>query len=139
MPPFLKSCLRGHPLHPLEEIHGDSVRPLYEFPCWTTSTIYPPEGVEHLLQTSLNWHKWVTSGALLMKQPHLETSTLSPADIEQIVAQLEEARQLLLDRIAHAEAEEARITEEIASWEDIVYKSAALDIAQYRTKRIHST
>ena len=80
-------------------------------------------------------HQW----CLPMKQPHLETSTLSPADIEQIVAQLEEAWQLLLDRIAHAEAEEAWITEEIASWEDIVYKSAALDIAQYRTKRIHST
>lgn len=99
-------------------------------------TTYPPEGVGHLFQTSINWHKWVASGALPIKEPHLETSTLSPADIQNIIAQLEEARQCLIDRIEHSEAEEAWTTDQIVAWEDIVYKSAAIDVAQHRVKRM---
>ena len=56
---------------------------------------------------------------------------LSQADIQQVVSQLEEARELLLQRIAHAEAEEADVTEQIATWENIVYKSATLNLAQH--------
>jgi len=63
-------------------------------------------------------------------------SKLSPADVQQIVAQLEEARELLLDRIAHSEAEEAQITKQIATWEDLVHKSAALDVVQHHINRM---
>lgn len=61
---------------------------------------------------------------------------LSQADIQQVVSQLEEARELLLQRIAHAEAEEADVTEQIATWENMVYKSATLDLAQHRINRM---
>jgi len=65
------------------------------------------------------------------READIETSKLSPADIQQIIAQLEEAWELLLDQIAHSEAEEAQITKQIATWEDLVYKSAALDVVQH--------
>jgi hypothetical protein len=61
----------------------------------------------------------------------VETSTLSPTNIKQIVGQLEGAQQLLLDRIAHTEAEEAEIMDQIATWEDLVYKSATLVVVQH--------
>ena len=66
------------------------------------------------------------------REANIEMSKLSPADVQQIVAQLEEARELLLDRIAHSEAKEAQITKQIATWEDLVHKSAALDVVQHR-------
>ena len=47
-----------------------------------------------------------------------------------IKAQLEQARQLLVDRIAHAEAKVDWVTEQIREWEDIVYISAQLDNAK---------
>ena len=58
-------------------------------------------------------------------------SKLSPADIQKIIAQLEEAQELLLDQIAHSKAEEAQITKQIATWEDLVYKSTTLDVVQH--------
>ena len=136
LPPFLISCIRGEPLHPQEEICSDAVRPSYAFPWWISPTTFPPEGVDDILQTSLNWYRWISKGGLPTTEPHLETSKLSPVDIELITAQLEEARQRLLDRIAHCEAEEAWTTEEIASWEDLVYKSATLDVAQHRVNHM---
>ena len=129
MPPFLKSCLQGKPLHPQEEIIEDAVRPLYEFPWWITRMDYPLQGVEHLFHKSFQWHKWMGQGGLPIIQPDIETSKLSPADIQQI-----KARQRLLDRIAHAEAEEAWIDEQIAGWEDIVFNLAALDLRRLREK-----
>ena len=57
-------------------------------------------------------------------------SKLSPEDVNHIKAQLEQARQLLVDRIAHAEAEVDWVTEQIREWEDIVYISAQLDNAK---------
>ena len=66
------------------------------------------------------------------REANIETSKLSPADVQQVIAQLEEAQELLLDRIAHSKAEEAQITKQIATWEDLVYKSAALDVVQHR-------
>jgi len=136
LPPFLQSCLRGEPLHPQERICRDSVRLAYDFPWWITQITYPPEGIDRLLKTSLNWYKWVAGGALPRREADIETSKLSPADVQQIVAQLEEARELLLDRIAHSEAEEAQITKQIATWEDLVHKSAALDVVQHRINRM---
>ena len=47
-----------------------------------------------------------------------------------IKAQLEQARQLLVDWIAHAEAEVDWVTEQIREWEDIVYILAQLDTAK---------
>ena len=47
-----------------------------------------------------------------------------------IKAQLEQAWQLLVDRIAHAEAEVDWVMEQIREWEDIVYISAQLDTAK---------
>jgi hypothetical protein len=136
LPPFLQSCLRGQPLHPQEQICKDSVQPYYEFPWWITQITFPPEGVERLLRTSLKWYKWAAGGALPRTEADLKTSALSPADIKQIIIHLEQARQLLLDRIERAEAEEAEITDQIATWEDIVYRSAALDVATHRVNRM---
>ena len=136
MPPFLKSCLQGKPLHPQEEIIEDAIWPLYEFPWWITRMDYPPEGVKHLFRKSFQWHKWMAQGGLPIIQPDIETSKLSLADIQQIKAQLEDARQHLLDRIARAEAEEAWVDEQIAGWEDIVFNSAALDFGRLREKRL---
>jgi hypothetical protein len=136
MPPFLKSCLQGKPLHPQEEIIEDAVRPSYEFPWWITRMDYPRQGVEHLFRKSFQWHKWMAQGGLPIIQPDIETSKLSPADIQQIKAQLEEAQQRLLDRIARAEAEEAWVDEQIAGWEDIVFNSAALDLGRLHEKRL---
>lgn len=45
---------------------------------------------------------------------------------------MEKARELLVARIEHAEAEERSVTDQIAEWEDIVYRSAALDVAKHR-------
>jgi hypothetical protein len=96
----------------------------------------PPEGVDRLLRKSLAWYKWVADGSLPMRQGDLETSKLSPADIQQTISQLEEARDLILDRIAHAEVEEAQITKQIATWEELVYQSAALNVLQHRVNRM---
>ena len=97
---------------------------------------YPRQGVEHLFRKSFQWHKWMAQGGLPIIQPDIEMSKLSPADIQQIKAQLEEARQRLLDRIARAEAEEAWVDEQIAGWEDIVFNSAALDLGRLHEKRL---
>ena len=68
---------------------------------------------------------------MLRREADIETSKLSPADVQQIVAQLEEAWELLLDWIAHSKAKEAQITKQIATWEDLVHKSSALDVVQH--------
>ena len=136
MPPFLKSCLQGKPLHPQEEIIEDVIWPLYEFPWWITRMDYPLQGVEHLFHKSFQWHKWMAQGGLLIIQPDIKMSKLSPADIQQIKAQLEEAQQCLLDHIAHAEAEEAWANEQIAGWEEIVFNSAALDLVRLHEKHL---
>lgn len=70
------------------------------------------------------------------REDDIRTSELSPADIKKLIGNLEQARQLLLDRIAHAEAEEADITDQIPIWEDLVYRSAALDVEQHRVNRM---
>ena len=97
---------------------------------------YPPQGVEHLFHKSFQWHKWMAQGGLPIMQPDIETSKLPLADIQQIKAQLEEARQHLLDHIAHAEAEEAWVDEQIAGWEDIVFNSVALDLVRLHEKHL---
>ena len=130
MPAFLRCCLRGELLHPDEEIHGDAVRPSYDLPWWNTKITFPPGGVFHVLSKSVKWYKWVAGGALPRKEPDVDTSKLSPEDVNRIKAQLEQARQLLVDRIAHAEAEVDWVTEQIREWEDIVYISAQLDNAK---------
>ena len=56
--------------------------------------------------------------------------SLSPEDMNHIKAQLEQAQQLLVDWIAHAEAEVDWVMEQIREWEDIVYISAQLDTAK---------
>ena len=134
MPPFLKSCLQGKPLHPQEEIIEDAVQPSYEFPWWITQMDYPLQGVEHLICKSFQWHKWMAQGGLPIMQPDIKMSQLSPADIQYIKAQLEEAQQHLLDHIACAEAEEAWVTEQIAGWEDIVLNLTALDLVRLHEK-----
>lgn len=108
------------------------MQPNYEFAWWMTQFPFPPDGVDQLLSKSIDWYKWVARGSLPRTEGDLPTSMLKPTDIDQVVAQLEEARDLLLDRIAHAEAEEADITEQIATWEDLVFKSASLDVLQQR-------
>jgi len=60
-----------------------------DFPWWITQITYPPEGVDCLLKTSLNWFKWVAGGAFPRREANIEMSKLSPADIQQIIAQLE--------------------------------------------------
>ena len=130
MPAFLRCCLRGEPLHPDEEIHADAVRPSYDCPWWNTRITFPPEGVFHVLSKSVKWYKWVAGGALPRKEPDVDTSKLSPEDVTCIKAQLEQAWQLLVDRIAHAEAKVDWVTEQIREWEDIVYISAQLDTAK---------
>jgi len=70
------------------------------------------------------------------REANIEMSKLSPADVQQIIAQLEEAQELLLDRIAHSEAEEAQITKQIATWEDLVHKSTALDVVQHHINHV---
>ena len=69
-------------------------------------------------------------------QPDIETSKLSPANIQHIKAQLEEAWQCLLDHMDCAEAEEAWVTKQIAGGEDIVFKSAALDLVRLHDKHL---
>ena len=56
--------------------------------------------------------------------------TLQSYHVNRIKAQLEQAWQLLVDRIARAEAEVDWVTEQIWEWEDIVYISAQLDTAK---------
>ena len=136
MPPFLKSCFQGKPLHPQEDIIEDAVWPSYKFAWWITQMDYPPQGVKHLFHKSFQWHKWMAQGGLPIMQPDIETSKLSPANIQHIKAQLEEAQQHLLDRIARAEAKEAWVTEQIAGWEDIVFNSAALDLVRLHDKHL---
>ena len=136
IPPFLQSCVCGQPLHPRQQICEDSIQVNYEFPWWITEITYPPEGVHQVLNMSAKWFKWVAKGALPRRGGDLETCKLSPANTEKVVAQLEEARQLLLSRIAHAEAKEAEITKQIATWENLVYKSATLDVVQHRVNHM---
>ena len=83
-----------------------------------------------MLSKSVKWYKWVAGGALPRKEPNVDMSKLSPEDVNHIKAQLEQARQLLVDRIACAEAEVDWVTEQIREWEDIVYISAQLDNAK---------
>ena len=78
----------------------------------------------------------MAQGGLPIIQLDIETSKLSLADIQQIKAQLEEARQCLLDRIACAEAEEAWVDEQIAGWEDIVFNLAPLDLGRLHEKQL---
>jgi len=54
------------------------------------------------------------------READIEMSKLSLANVQQIIAQLEEAQKLLLDQIAHSKAKEAQITKQIATWEDLV-------------------
>ena len=42
----------------------------------------------------------------------------------------------LLDHIAHAEAEEAWVDEQIAGWEDIVFNSVTLDLVRLHEKHL---
>ena len=82
-----------------------------------------------MLSKSVKWYKWVASGALPQKEPDVDTSKLSPKDVNCIKAQLEQARQLV-DQIAHAKATVDWVTEQIQEWEDIVYILAQLDNAK---------
>ena len=54
----------------------------------------------------------MAQGGLPIMQPDIETSKLSPANIQHIKAQLEEAWQCLLDHMDCAEAKEAWVTEQ---------------------------
>ena len=83
-----------------------------------------------MLSKSVKWYTWVAGGALPRKEPYVDTSKLSPKDVNHIKAQLEQAQQLLVDQIAHAEAEVDWVTEQIWEWEDIVYILAQLDTAK---------
>ena len=83
-----------------------------------------------MLSKSVKWYKWVASGALPWKEPDVDTLKLSPEDVNRIKAQLEQAQQLLVDQIAHAEAKVDWVMEQIREWEDIVYISAQLDNAR---------
>ena len=64
------------------------------------------------------------------KEPDVDMSKLSPEDMNHIKAQLEQAWQLLVDRIACAKAEVDWVMEQIQEWQDIVYISAQLDNAK---------
>jgi hypothetical protein len=114
----------------------DELRPAYELAWWITRITYPPEGIQHLLLKSYNWYKWMAKGGLPVKQPDTETSKLSPAEIQHIKTQLEEARQRLLERIERAEAEEVWVTDQIEAWEEIVYNSAAIDLMRLHNRRM---
>ena len=39
-------------------------------------------------------------------------------------------------KVLHSEAKEAQITKQIATWEDLVHKSDALDVVQHRINRM---
>ncbi|EDR04859.1 uncharacterized protein LACBIDRAFT_330022 [Laccaria bicolor S238N-H82] len=135
VPPFLKSCLQGNPLHPQEAFMDDCIRPAYEFAWWNTRITFPPGGIDQLLKRSYNWFRWMAKGGLPIKYPDTETSTLTPAEVQHIKTQLENARDRLLERIKRAEAEEEWVTNEISVWEEIVQQSALIDLMRYHKNR----
>ncbi|EDQ98107.1 uncharacterized protein LACBIDRAFT_336264 [Laccaria bicolor S238N-H82] len=64
--------------------------------------------------------------------PEFENCWLEYMSAEQhIKTQLENARDRLLERIKHAEAEEEWVTNEISVWEEIVQQSAFIDLMRY--------
>jgi hypothetical protein len=109
----------------------DRIRPAYEFAWWNTRITYPPGGVDQLLKRSYNWFRWMAKGGLPLKYPDTETSTLTPAEVQHIKTQLENARDRLLERIKRAEAEEEWVTNQISGWEEIVQQSALTDLMRH--------
>ncbi|EDR00456.1 uncharacterized protein LACBIDRAFT_334115 [Laccaria bicolor S238N-H82] len=121
---FLRSCIQCDPLHPDVAIRRDSVWPSYEFPWWTTPKSYPKEGIYYMLSKSA---KWAEDGALPLVRTNLQTSSLSPKDGSWLKAQLEQAQELIVERIEHAKAEVDFMMQQIRDWEDIVFLSSKLD------------
>ncbi|EDR01412.1 uncharacterized protein LACBIDRAFT_333274 [Laccaria bicolor S238N-H82] len=113
----------------------DRIRPAYEFAWWNTRITFPPGGVDQLLKRSYNWFRWMAKGGLPIKYPDTDTSTLTPAEVQHIKTQLENARDRLLERIKRAEAEEEWVTNEISVWEEIVQQSALIDLMRYHKNR----